>query len=301
MLANRLRKNRKRLGKWARREGLACWRVYDGDVPEYHLAIDLYGDAAVIQEYRRSGRADPKLADARLQDALLVVPEVLGLAPEDVHLRVRARRPAAAEKRAALGERRPVREGDFTFEVNLTDYLDVGLFPDHRRLRARLRDEARADTRFLNLFAYTCTASVYAAAAGAGATSVDLSNTYLAWGEDHFRRNDLDPRAHRFVRSDARRFLEDCTERFALAFVAPPSFSRSKGAPDFEIQKDHGALLHGVHDVLLPRGVCFFSTHARGFALDERLARRFEVERVDTVPRDYTRSPHMTWRLARKA
>ncbi|MEO0322315.1 MAG: bifunctional 23S rRNA (guanine(2069)-N(7))-methyltransferase RlmK/23S rRNA (guanine(2445)-N(2))-methyltransferase RlmL [Myxococcota bacterium] len=300
MLTNRLRKNRKRLGKWARKERLDSWRLYDGDVPEYHLAVDLHGDAAVIQEYRRSGRADAKLADARLQDALLVVPEVLGLAPEDVHLRVRSRSASPTEKRSAEGTRRPVREGPFTFEVNLTDYLDVGLFPDHRDLRARLGAEAAPGTAFLNLFAYTCSASVYAAAAGARTTSVDLSNTYLSWGEDHFRRNDLDPGAHRFVRSDARRFLEGCRERFALAFVAPPSFSRSKAAPDFTIQEDHGALLYAVHEVLTPGGVCWFSTHARGFVLDAGLARRFHVESVDTVPRDYTRSPHVTWRLVRK-
>ncbi|MEM1415565.1 MAG: bifunctional 23S rRNA (guanine(2069)-N(7))-methyltransferase RlmK/23S rRNA (guanine(2445)-N(2))-methyltransferase RlmL [Myxococcota bacterium] len=298
MLANRLRKNRKRLGRWARREGITCWRVYDGDVPEYHLAVDLYEDAAVIQEFRRSSRADPKLADARLEDALLVVPEVLGLDPESVHLRVRARREAPYAKRSARGERRPVREGPFTFEVNLTDYLDVGIFPDHRVLRARIG--AEAEGRFLNLFAYTCTASVHAAAGGAHTTSVDLSSTYLGWGEDHFRRNDLDPRAHAFVRADARAFLERSRGGFDQALVAPPSFSRSKGAPDFEIQKDHGALLRAVHGALAPGGVAWFSTHARRFELDPGLERLFAVEAVDTVPQDYRRSPHVTWRLTRK-
>ena len=298
MLANRLRKNLKRLRKWARKHDLDAYRIYDAEIPEYNVVIDRYADAALVQEHHRPRKIDPGLAEARLRDTLFVVQEVLELDEKDVHLRVRmrARGEQQYEKRQATGQRRVVREGPHRFEVNLLDYLDTGLFLDHRELR-RLAAERVGDGRFLNLFAYTCTASVVAAAGGATVTSVDLSRTYLAWGQDNFRRNDIDPKGHVFEPLDVRRFLAQVRgrRRWDTILLAPPSFSRSSRADELDLRRDHGELIESALACLEAGGALYFSTHARDFELDPIRDRSVREITRQTVPRDFQGEPHRTW------
>ena len=187
--ANRLRKNAKHWGRWAERENIHCYRVYDADLIEYAVAIDLYESAVHVQEYAPPSTVDPATAEARLNDVMRLVPEILGTEAVFLKVRRRQKRGAQYEKEAAAGVEREVREGDYKFVVNLSDYLDTGLFLDHRPLRARMAAELARGKRFLNLFAYTATATVYAARGGARSTvSVDLSaNTYLDWAARNLR------------------------------------------------------------------------------------------------------------------
>lgn len=302
MFGNRLRKNRKRLKGWAKGAKIEAWRVYDADIPEYNVAVDVYGDRVLLQEHRRPHSVDPALADDRLSDAILLASEVLGVDEENVHVRVRHRQQGSQyEKRSSSGERFPVHEGTHVFEVNLDDYLDTGLFLDHRSLRGMCADAASGAT-FLNLFAYTCTASVYAAAKGARVTSVDLSGRYLDWGKANFRRNGLEPLEHSFVRSDVVRWLSGHGGRYECVLLAPPSYSKSKSmSGDLDLKRDHASLIEDAYGCLTMGGVLFFSTHARAFELDADLAARLGAEEITdkTVPRDFPRGPHRTWRFVR--
>jgi 23S rRNA (guanine2445-N2)-methyltransferase / 23S rRNA (guanine2069-N7)-methyltransferase len=302
MFGNRLRKNRKRLKGWAKGAKLEAWRVYDADIPEYNVALDVYGDRVLLQEHRRPHSVDPALADDRLNDAILLAAEVMGVAEENVHVRVRHRQQGSQyEKRSSSGERFPVSEGELLFEVNLDDYLDTGLFLDHRSLRKMCADAA-AGASFLNLFAYTCTASVYAAAKGARVTSVDLSGRYLDWGKSNFRRNGLEPLEHSFVRSDVVRWLSGHSGRYECVLLAPPSYSKSKSmSGDLDLKRDHVSLIEDAYGCLTSGGVLFFSTHARAFELDAELAARLGAEDIttQTVPRDFPKGPHRTWRFVR--
>ena len=300
---NRLRKNRKRLAKWARRAGVECYRVYDADIPEYNVAIDLYGERALVQEYHRPRSVDPEVAHRRLQDVRLTVPDVLGVDPDRVALRVRRRqRDGGQYERGDASDRFVVHEGGHRFWVDLERYLDTGLFPDHRLLRAAIEREAQGK-RFLNLFAYTCTASVYAAKGGAAQTvSVDLSSTYLDWGADNFRLNDLPEGPHRLERADCLRWSPPRGERYDLILLNPPSYSRSKGMEgDFDLCRDHAPLLRRVAGWLAPNGALRFSTHARGFELDRDALGGLHVEdtSAETVPEDYRRSPHHSFLVRR--
>ena len=295
--ANRLRKNRKKLGKWARREGFEAWRCYDADIPEYAVSVDVYGGELMIYEHARSGRVDDDLLDDRLRDA--VTQAEIVFEPARVHVRSRGRGPLQYEKRGATGRRFAVREQDATLLVNLDDYLDTGVFLDHRALRGELAARCAQGTRVLNLFAYTCTASVRCALAGAHTTSVDLSATYLDWGRDNFEANGLDPNAHEFVRADVLEWLRGRRGRFDLVFMAPPSFSRSKGMEEeLDLLRDHAELVADAMRCVAEDGTLVFSSHARGLTLDRSL-KRFDVEdRGDaTVPADFRRSPHRTWEL----
>lgn len=308
MLENRLRKNRKRLGRWARREGITCWRLYDAEIPEYNLAVDLYEDAAVVQEQARPPSVDADVADAHLRDAMRVVPEVLGLPPTDVHLRVRQRRSASEqyEQRADRKRFREVREGGLRFLVNLTDYLDTGLFLDQRQVRAAIRDRAQGRA-FLNLFAYTCTATVYAAAGGARTTtSVDLSNTYLDWGRENLALNGLDAPHHQLVRDDCLAWLEHHRGTYDLVFCAPPTWSRSKAMrDDFDVQRDHVALVRACARLLSADGILLFCPVKRDFELDLPALAGLRCEDLSrqTLPRDFERSArtHHTWRITRES
>ncbi len=302
MLANRLRKNEKRLGKLARRDGLECYRVYDADIPEYNVAIDRYAEHVLVQEYAPPRSVDPARAEAHLKDVLLVVPEALGVRAENVHLKVRRRQVEGGQYEAsdAPEARFVVREAGLLFEVELERHLDTGLFLDHRLLRARAA-KASVGKRFLNLFAYTCAASVYAARAGASSTvSVDLSSRYLDWGRRNFERNGIDPRGHRFERSDCAGFLARDRATYGVVFLNPPSYSRSKATvSDFDVKRDHRELVRAAMARLDPGGVLFFSTHARGFELDPGLARELRVDEITrhTVPPDYERSPHRSYEI----
>lgn len=301
---NRLAKNAKRLGRWADGEGITCYRLYDADIPEFNVAIDRYGDRLHVQEFAPPAKVEPELAAKRLEAMLAVLPEVLGVPRDAIHLRQRRRQRGGAQYQPLGRSDRhfEVREGGLRFEVDLDDHLDTGLFLDHRLTRAMIR-EAAAGRRFLNLFAYTGSATVYAAAGGAVATtSVDLSNTYLDRARRNLAANGLDGPAHRFVRADARRFLQETSERWDLVFLDPPTYSRSKAMEgDFDIQRDHVELVEACLRCLTPEGELLFSTNARRFVPGDALATRHQVEDLTerSLPRDFPRRPaaHRLWRI----
>ena len=307
MFANRLAKNLKRLRSWTQREEISCYRAYDADMPEYAFAIDVYGTIEpeerwlYVQEYAAPAEIELESVRRRRGEVLATLPEATGVPAERIQLRTR-RRTKRGEQYEKLDEQAHfhiVREAGLRFLVNFEDYLDTGLFLDHRLTRARLRAAARGK-RFLNLFAYTGTATVYAAAGGAaGTTSVDLSRTYLDWAQRNLSLNGLAGAAHRFVQDDCRAWLAGMarsSERFDLVFLDPPTFSNSKRMEGvLDIERDHAELIAACMRLLAPAGLLVFSTNAQKFRLDETLAQRFAVRDVSaaTVPKDFERNPRI--------
>jgi 23S rRNA (guanine2445-N2)-methyltransferase / 23S rRNA (guanine2069-N7)-methyltransferase len=298
--ARRLEKNRRRLSAWARRENLTCYRMYDADMPEYNLAVDWYDGGVRVEEHARPRKVRDEDADRHLREAMQAVPEVLGVDPDDVVLRVRQRSTEGRqhERRDDQGRMRGVREGDLKFLVNLTDYLDTGLFLDDRLLRRWIRERVKG-VDFLNLFAYTCAASVAAVRGGArSVTSVDMSNRYLEWGKRNFALNGLDVDKSRFIRADVLRWLEEGGDRHRrdLVFLAPPTYSRSKTMRgDFDVQRDHVRLLEQTARLLKPGGAILFSTNLRGFVLDLDGHRSLTAEDITKriTPEDFARRPRL--------
>jgi 23S rRNA (guanine2445-N2)-methyltransferase / 23S rRNA (guanine2069-N7)-methyltransferase len=305
MFGNRLRKNLQRLESWAKREDVACFRVYDADMPEYAFAVDLYGNDArwaCVQEYAAPATVSQEAARGRRDEALAVLPEVLGLPPERVVLRVR-RRQRGGDQYEKVGEEaefHAVREGRYRFLVNFSDYLDTGLFLDHRLTRQRVGQLA-AGRSFLNLFAYTGTATVHAAGGGAtSSTTVDMSRTYLDWAKRNLALNGLAGPQHGFVQADCLAWLEEQgrapLRRYGLIFVDPPTLSRSKRMTrEFDVQRDHAPLLEACGRLLEPGGAIVFSNNFQKFRLDPVVADRFEVEDLSraTLPEDFARNPRI--------
>ena len=300
---NRLRRNLRVLGAWAEREGLEAYRLYDADVAEYNVAVDRYGPHVVVQEYAAPPSVPEQDAARRLRDALVVTADVLGVARDAIVLKVRRRQVQGAQYQRAEEPslEQLVSEGGLRFVVRVGGHIDTGLFCEQRLLRARVAAAARGKS-FLNLFADTCTASVYAAHGGARrVTSVDLSARYLAWGRENFARNDLRAADARFVEDDCLAFLERATERFDVILLNPPTYSRShRMQGDFELQRDHVRLIRAAVARLGPQGQLFFATHARGFALDEAL--RAELQATDLSKalqtRDFARQPFVALQLS---
>lgn len=299
MLNNRIEKNHRHLRKRAEREGIDCWRVYDADLPEYASAIDIYraqsGEEYLhIQEYQAPASVDENLARARLRETVRVAGEALGVPRERVALKTR-QRGKGGEKYGRLdqrGEFIEVGEGGLKFLVNLWDYLDTGLFLDHRPLRARVRSMSRGK-RFLNLFCYTGSVSVYAAAGGASeTTSVDLSQTYLDWAERNLELNGFGADRNKLVWADAAGYLQSHSAMYDLIFVDPPTFSNSKRADDFDVQRDHVRLLTLCGERLLPGGTILFSNNFRRFKLDQAGLGQFAIRDITaaTIPFDFERN-----------
>ncbi|WXL23986.1 bifunctional 23S rRNA (guanine(2069)-N(7))-methyltransferase RlmK/23S rRNA (guanine(2445)-N(2))-methyltransferase RlmL [Ectopseudomonas mendocina] len=307
MFANRLQKNLKQLGKWARKENIQCYRLYDADMPEYALAIDLYGDWVHVQEYAAPRSIDPEKAQARLFDALAAIPQALNVDKSKVVIKRRERQTGTKqyERQSAQGQFMEVTEGGVKLLVNLTDYLDTGLFLDHRPIRLRIQKEA-AGKRFLNLFCYTATATVHAAKGGArSTTSVDLSKTYLDWARRNLSLNGFSDK-NRLEQGDVMAWLADDRGEYDLIFIDPPTFSNSKRMEGvFDVQRDHVQLLDLAMARLAPGGVLYFSNNFRKFALDENLPSRYQVEEISssTIDQDFARNSkiHRAWRFNRKA
>ncbi|MBF8781629.1 bifunctional 23S rRNA (guanine(2069)-N(7))-methyltransferase RlmK/23S rRNA (guanine(2445)-N(2))-methyltransferase RlmL [Pseudomonas fulva] len=303
MFANRLQKNARQLGKWARREQVGCYRLYDADMPEYALAVDLYQDWVHVQEYAAPRSVDPDKAQARLLDALAAIPQALGVPAGRVVLKRRERQTGTRQyqRQASQGQFMEVDEGGAKLLVNLTDYLDTGLFLDHRPMRMRIQREA-AGKRFLNLFCYTATATVHAAKGGAReTTSVDLSRTYLDWARRNLSLNGFSDR-HRLEQGDVMAWLQACRDSYDLIFIDPPTFSNSKRMEGvFDVQRDHVQLLDLAMARLAPGGVLYFSNNFRRFELDPHLAERYAVEEISrhTLDPDFARNPkiHRAWSL----
>jgi len=306
MFANRLRKNAKAARAWAQRESVDCFRIYDADMPEYAFAIDQYGDGEanrwlVVQEYAAPRTVDVKAARQRRDEALAVIPHELGVEPERIFVRERRQQKQGGqyEKLAREREFEIVREQPYRFFVNFTDYLDTGLFLDHRLTRRMLGELARGK-RFLNLFAYTGTATVYAAGGGATAsTTVDMSRTYLDWAKRNLALNELAKAEHGFVQANCLTWVSEqreSTRRWDLMFIDPPTHSRSKRmTEDFDVQRDHVKLLTLARELLTPRGTIVFSNNYTRFKLDAAGLAAFEIEDLGrtTVPEDFARNPRI--------
>ena len=304
MFANRLQKNLKTLGKWAKQAGVECYRLYDADMPEYALAIDLYRDWVHVQEYAPPRSIDPEKAQTRLLDALAAIPVALGVPAERVVIKRRERQTGTRqyERQGEQGRFMEVSEGGVKLLVNLTDYLDTGLFLDHRPMRLRIQREA-AGKRFLNLFCYTATATVHAAKGGArSTTSVDLSKTYLDWARRNLSLNGFSDK-QRLEQGDVMAWLEADRGEYDLIFIDPPTFSNSKRMEGvFDVQRDHARLIDLAMARLAPGGVLYFSNNFRKFQPDEMLAKRYKIAEVtgETLDPDFARNPriHRAWHIS---
>lgn len=300
MFANRLRKNAKQLLKWAANEGIGCYRIYDADLPEYALAIDVYESDhrfVHVQEYRAPANIDTAIAEKRLQAAIAEIPEVLECSPDDVRLKQRKRQTGSKqyEKLSArgAGDVHVIEEAGLRFEVNLSDYLDTGIFSDHRKIRQWIGKQAK-DGHFLNLFAYTGTASVYAARGGAASvTTIDMSSNYLSWAERNMALNDLQSVQHDVIRTDCLEWLAGSHEKqYDLILLDPPTFSNStRMEQDWDVQRDHVKVIRQAMRILKPDGLLIFSNNFRKFKMDSTHLDRYLIENKtrSSIPRDFAR------------
>ena len=317
MFGNRVAKNLRQLKSWAEREHVSCYRIYDADMPEYSFAIDRYAEAdgarvwLYVQEYAAPKTIDPNAAQRRRNEALAALPGVTGISAEHIHLRQRRRttRGDQYEKLAADGDFRLVEESGLRFWVNFTDYLDTGLFLDHRLTRQRLR-EAATRRRFLNLFAYTGSATVYAAAGRAReTTTVDMSATYLDWAQRNLAVNGFSGSQHEIIQADCISWLKTAVaERqvYDLIFLDPPTFSNSKRMDDIlDVQRDHRALIDRCMALLAPGGRLVFSNNAQKFKLDAEVGESYKVTDISraTLPKDFERNPriHQCYELEKRS
>lgn len=304
--ANRLGKNAKHYLKWARRHNIEAWRLYDRDIPQFPFAIDVYGGQIHLQEYDTGWLMQPEEYETWLSEVLEAVAFITGFAPADIHLKRRERQKGTQqyEKTGKAGADFIVHEHGRRFWVNLEKYLDTGLFLDHRNTRQRVGEMA-AGKRFLNLFAYTGSFSVYAATGGAAASeTVDLSNTYLDWARRNFELNGIDEARHQIVRADVFQYLQAAAQAgkpFDLIVMDPPSFSNSKKMLDIlDIQRDHQKLIDGAMALLASDGLLFFSNNLRSFALDEAVAQKYAVKEISkqSVPEDFrNKKIHQCWEI----
>lgn len=306
MFANRLQKNLKQLGKWAKKASVECYRLYDADMPEYAVAVDLYRDWVHVQEYAAPRSIEPQKAQTRLLDALAAIPVALAISSDKVVIKRRERQSGTRqyERQDQQGRFMEVSEGGVKLLVNLTDYLDTGLFLDHRPLRLRIQREA-AGKRFLNLFCYTATATVHAARGGArSTTSVDLSKTYLDWARRNLALNGFSDK-QRLEQGNVMQWLAEDRGEYDLIFIDPPTFSNSKRMEGvFDVQRDQVELIDLAMARLAPGGVLYFSNNFRKFVLDEGLQARYRVEEISeqTLDPDFVRNPkiHRAWMIQAK-
>jgi 23S rRNA (cytosine1962-C5)-methyltransferase len=292
--ANRLTKVYRHIGKWARKQGITCYRVYDDDMPDFPLAIDVYENIAHVAEYARPHGMEPDQHADWLEGCLTVIGTVLDISPKLIYLKFRQRQTGLRqyERFSRAGAEYIVRENGLRFIINPSDYLDVGLFLDHRDTRQLVRSET-AGKRVLNLFAYTGAFSVYAAAGGAASTlTVDMSNTYLQWADRNLALNGFAGPAHSLVQADVMQWLgQPLSEQFDLVVVDPPTFSNSKRMVNvFDIQRDHAWMLNRLLGLTVPGGTIFFSTNFRKFKLEADAIRTANIKDItkQTIPNDFT-------------
>ncbi|HEA3265465.1 TPA: bifunctional 23S rRNA (guanine(2069)-N(7))-methyltransferase RlmK/23S rRNA (guanine(2445)-N(2))-methyltransferase RlmL [Pasteurella multocida] len=308
--ANRLQKNSKKIEKWAKQQGINAYRLYDADLPEYNLAVDRYDDHIVVQEYAAPKNIDENKARQRLLDAVTATLQVTGVETNKLILKVRQKQKGTNqyEKLANKGDYFYVNEYGAKLWVNLTDYLDTGLFLDHRLTRKMLGEMAK-DKDVLNLFAYTGSATVHMALGGAkSTTTVDMSNTYLNWAEQNLLLNDLEGKQHKLIQADCLQWLARCDRQFDLIFVDPPTFSNSKRMEDsWDVQRDHIKLMTQLKRILRPNGTIVFSNNKRGFKMDVEGLETLGLSVVDitakTLPLDFERNKqiHNCWVVRLKA
>ncbi|WP_318460161.1 bifunctional 23S rRNA (guanine(2069)-N(7))-methyltransferase RlmK/23S rRNA (guanine(2445)-N(2))-methyltransferase RlmL [Photobacterium leiognathi] len=307
--ANRLKKNIAKLGKWAKREGIECYRIYDADIPNYNAAIDKYKDYIIIQEYAAPKSVSEELARRRIMDILRATIEVTGVESNKVILKVRERQKGKSQyqKLSSAERHMVVEEYGVELKVNLYDYLDTGLFLDHRITRRMLGKMAQGKD-FLNLFSYTGSATVHAAVGGAKTTTtVDMSNTYLRWAQENMELNNQVGSQHEFIQADCLQWLQEVDDTFDLIFIDPPTFSNSKRMKQsFDIQRDHIMLMENLKRMLRPEGQIVFSNNKRHFKMDldklNELGLHAKNISDKTLPMDFAKNKqiHNCWIITHK-
>ncbi|WP_305454641.1 bifunctional 23S rRNA (guanine(2069)-N(7))-methyltransferase RlmK/23S rRNA (guanine(2445)-N(2))-methyltransferase RlmL [Photobacterium leiognathi] len=307
--ANRLKKNIAKLGKWAKREGIECYRIYDADIPNYNAAIDKYKDYIIIQEYAAPKSVSEELARRRIMDILRATIEVTGVESNKVILKVRERQKGKSQyqKLSSAERHMVVEEYGVELKVNLYDYLDTGLFLDHRITR-RMLGKMAPSKDFLNLFSYTGSATVHAAVGGAKTTTtVDMSNTYLRWAQENMELNNQVGSQHEFIQADCLQWLQEVDDTFDLIFIDPPTFSNSKRMKQsFDIQRDHIMLMENLKRMLRPEGQIVFSNNKRHFKMDldklNELGLHAKNISDKTLPMDFAKNKqiHNCWIITHK-
>lgn len=312
-LQNRIRKNQRALAAWVKQHGYECHRLYERDIPELRYIVDRYGAHVVIYDKYDDHNAREAPEPAQVTAA---VAEALSVEPTCIHFKERRRMPGANqyEKLSGTNARLTVKEGSRKYYVNLTDYLDTGLFLDHRPIRDRLQKQNAG--RFLNLFCYTASVSVAAALGGATCTSIDMSNSYIAWAQDNFSLNGLDPKAHNFIREDVLKFLKapgqhlqrgerQFLQSFDTIFLDPPTFSNSKKMDgSFDVQRDHQQLIDQTMQLLSDGGVLYFSCNRSKFRMSEHTAKKYAVKDITeaTIPKDFrNRAIHVCFEIRKNS
>src|SRR5690349_3622623 len=293
MFRNRLTKVYRHLNKQAKRQGITCFRIYDHDLPEFALCIERYGDNLYLAEYKRKFEMAEAEHEAWLEACIELICEVLQMPVDNVYIKERQRKPGRLgqyQRVSSEGANFVVDEAGLKFKVNLSDYLDTGLFLDHRITRGMVREEAK-DKRMLNLFCYTGSFSVYAAAGGAvQVDSVDLSKTYLSWAEANMALN-VTEGAHRFIHADVKQWLDEApTQHYDLVVMDPPTFSNSKRMKDIlDIQRDHAELINKTLRAMKPGGILYFSTNYRRFQMETEKIMAASVKDITnaTTPFDF--------------
>lgn len=303
-IQNRIEKNYKHRAKWARKEGIECFRIYEKDIPEFPFIVDVYKDHAVIFE-KRDSEIDAEKID-HFNYIISAVKNVMHLPEEKIVIKSRMKQKGTTqyERLEERNEFFPVKEYQAQFLVNLHDYLDTGLFLDHRPMRQVIFKEAKGK-KFLNLFSYTGTVSVMAALGGAThVTSVDLSSTYQEWARKNFEHNKISLKEHNFIVQSALDYLEKAVSQFDLIFLDPPTFSNSKKMEeDFEVEKDQEFLIKHCLRLLNPGGTLYFSNNKRKFKLDPKILELAQVEDISekSIPLDYRdRKIHHCYKITPK-
>lgn len=308
MFKNRLQKNLKHFKKWARKNKIHAYRIYDADIPEFSFAIDVYNDWYHVQEYQAPGQIELAKVKKRQQEMQCVVKDVTADDGSKLVFKTRSRQRGVSQYEIHKQDKDffTVEESGLLFDVNLTDYLDTGLFLDHRQVRQLVKKQSN-DKRVLNLFAYTGAVSVYAAAGGAKSIlTVDMSNTYLNWARRNFILNNLNKKEYHFQQADCIQWLKDNRKKFDLIFLDPPTFSNSKRMESsFDIQRDHLFLIKNCMASLEKGGVLIFSNNMKSFKLDEQelLDRGFTIKDITkaTMPEDFNRPKaiHHCWEITK--
>ncbi len=305
---NRLKKNLKQFRKWKKREGISCYRLYDADLPNFNFAVDFYEDKWIhVQEYAAPSGIDENRARKRLHQAVAILSSLLNLPENAVYIKRRKRQRGKSQYGSSerAGDRYLINEGDCRFWVNFSDYLDTGIFLDHRNVRKYIHDHSEGKT-FLNLYCYTGTASVMAAAGGASrVSSVDTSATYLTWARDNFLLNKFNPDDHRFIREDVQQWLGGCKDTFDMIFMDPPTFSNSKSRQNvMQVQEDHTDMIHKAMNCLNKEGVLIFSNNYRRFEMDPALEKEYSISEESswTGSPDFARkgASHRCWFISHK-
>ena len=308
MVLNRLKKNQRKLDGWRKKSGISCYRLYDADIPEYAVAVDIYDQSIYVQEYAPPNTISEKVARERFGEIKQAVKEFSANFRGKIHYKERRRQKGDSQyERLNDGpsDTIHVSEGNAQFEVNLSDYLDTGLFLDHRPVRGLIGEMVKGKS-FLNLFCYTAAASVQAAMAGAShSLSIDMSNTYLDWAQRNFDLNSLRSSKHQLLRADCVKWLEIEGELYDVIFLDPPTFSNSKKMDSvLDIQRDHGDLIRSSMAKLVPGGTLIFSNNFRKFKMDELTVRQFDCQNItpQTLDVDFVRNPriHNVWKIKRR-